>query len=125
MFVSALKFQEPLPPDTLLLLLTLLTCLIGLADYLTGTDTTFSGLYLFPIWIAAWFLGRRVAYGFAIRSSVFWVGGDVLAGAYYFSIFIPVWNVTSRFVVFIVVPHFVVPLRNPNEQLENRRRERA
>ncbi len=125
MFARALKFLETLPRATLLLLLTLLTCLIGLADYLTGTDTTFSGLYLFPIWIAAWFLGRRVAYGFAILSSVFWVGGDVLAGAYYSSILIPVWNVTSRFVVFIVVAHLVVALRKLNYDLETRAEERA
>lgn len=125
MFARALKFLETLAPARLLLFLALLTSLIGLADYLTGTDTTFSGLYLLPICVAAWFLGRRVAYGFAVLSSVFWVGGDVLAGAYYSSILIPVWNVASRFVVFIVVAHLVVALRKLNYDLETRAEERA
>ena len=125
MFAKALEFLDTLSSAVLLLLLILLTCLIGFADYLTGTDTTFSGLYLFPISIAAWFLGLRVAYGFAILSSILWVGGDILAGAYYSSALIPLWNVASRFVVFIVTTHLVVALRKLHYDLEARAEERA
>src|SRR5215510_13605834 len=101
MFTRALRFVESLPPVLLFLLLLVVTVLVGIADYLTGTDATFSAIYLFPICAAAWYLGRRSAYIFSVLSSISWVGGDILAGAYYSTIWIPIWNLASRFAIFI------------------------
>jgi len=125
MFARALKFVESLPPALLMLLLGALTGMIGVADYLTGTDATFSALYLFPICVAAWYTGLNVAYGFAILCSLSWVGGDILAGAYYSSIWVPVWNLASRFAVFIIGAHLVAALHKSNSDLEARAEERA
>src|SRR5258705_8205384 len=125
MYARTIKFFSSLPPVHLLLLLAMVTGIIGVADYLTGTDATFSALYLFPICVAAWFLGRNIAYGFAILSSISWVGGDILAGAYYSSVWIPVWNLASRFAVFIIAAELVAALKKFSTDLEARAEERA
>jgi len=125
MFARTLRFVDSLPPPLLFLLLALVTGVIGFADYLTDTDATFSALYLFSICVAAWFLGRKVAYGFAIVSSISWVGGDILGGAEYASIWIPVWNLASRFTVFIIAAELVVALKKFSSALEARAEERA
>jgi len=125
MFAKGLKFLEALSPTMLLAALTGLTCVIGYFDYLAGTDTTFSAIYLFPVGIAAWFLGPMVAYGLAILSSVLWVGGDVLAGAHYSSTAVPLWNLAIRFAVFAVPLHLIVELRKLHDRMEERAKERA
>lgn len=125
MFATALKFLDGLPRAMLTGLLAGLTCAIGFVDFLAGTDTTFSAIYLVPIGIAAWFLGRPTAYVFAIVSSLSWVGGDILAGAQYSATLIPVWNVAVRFVMFIVAVQLIVELRKLHNELEGRAEERA
>jgi signal transduction histidine kinase len=119
------RFLESLPRPVILFLFGALNALIGVVDYLTGTDATFSALYLFPICAAAWFVGIGAAYGFAVLSSVLWVSGDILAGAYYSSAWVPVWNLTSRFAIFIVFAHLIVALHNALSDLEARAAERA
>jgi len=125
MFTRALRFVESLPPVLLFLLLLVVTVLVGIADYLTGTDATFSAIYLFPICAAAWYLGRRSAYIFSVLSSISWVGGDILAGAYYSTIWIPIWNLASRFAIFIIASELVAALRRLTSDLEARAEERA
>ena len=109
----------------LVALLTGVTFLIGYFDYLAGTDTTFSAIYLFPIGIAAWFSKRKTAYALAILSSVLWLSGDVAAGARYTSIVIPLWNLAARFAIFIFVTELIFESRKLHDDLESRAAERA
>src|SRR5258706_7182260 len=102
MFARIYKFLEGLSPSTLVALLTGLTFIIGYFDYLAGTDTTFSALYLFPIGIAAWFSRRLVAYALAILSSILWLTGDVAAGAHYSTIVVTLLELAARFAIFFL-----------------------
>jgi hypothetical protein len=43
-----------------------LALVIGYFDYIAGTDTTFSAIYLFPIALAAWFVNLPAAYALSI-----------------------------------------------------------
>src|SRR6185503_16892799 len=52
-------------------------------------------------------------------------GGDILGGAEYASIWIPVWNLASRFTVFIIAAELVVALKKFSSALEARAEERA
>jgi signal transduction histidine kinase len=102
----------------------MLTCLIGLLDYLVGTDATFVSLYLIPMGIAAWFLGLPFSYVIASMSSAFWVTGDLGSGG------IPdlstlLWNLLSRFAVFIAVSHLVGALRRIHDDVEALAKERS
>jgi signal transduction histidine kinase len=125
MLAATLKFMDSLPRALLAVLLGAATCIVGIIDYLTGTDTTFTAIYLIPIGFAAWFLGRAPAFGFAIVSSVLWVVGDIAAGAHYFSALIPAWNVAIRLAVFLVAVQLIVELSKLHRELEKRAEGRA
>jgi signal transduction histidine kinase len=125
MFAHALKYLEALPQAVLIALLLLVTFLIGVVDFFAGTDATFSAVYLVPIGMSAWLLGGTAAYGFAILSSVLWVGGDLAAGAHYSNGWVPVWNLGSRFAVFVIAVQMIVELRCLHRGLEARVEERA
>src|SRR5262245_33538843 len=101
MLAKGLKSLESIPKAVLSALLATLILGVGAVDYVAGTDTTFSAIYLLPIGIAAWFLGFVPACILAILSSIVWVAGDLEAGARYTSPLIPIWNVAVRFVMFL------------------------
>ena len=125
MFAKALKYLEALPQTTLLLLLAGVTVVIGYFDYLAGSEITFSGIYLFPIVIAAWFMGRPEAYAWSILCSILWVTGDVANGTQYSTVFIPLWNLAIRFGGFAVSLELTAALRSLHYALEARASERA
>ena len=125
MFVSALKFLNKIPPAILFAILAGLTLLIGYFDYRSGTDTTFSAIYLFPICAAAWFLSRSAAWALATLSSMLWVSGDVGAGAHYANLWIPLWNLAARFAIFLFATQLIFVFRQMHVDLERRAMERA
>jgi signal transduction histidine kinase len=125
MFARAHDFLNRLSPLVLSLLLIGLTLAAGYFDYLTGTDATFSAIYLFPIGASAWFLGRPAVYTLAILSAVLSVAGDIEGGARYASIFIPLWNIAARFAVFIFAAELIRQMRKLHIDLEKRAAERA
>ncbi len=125
MFARALTFLNSCSPAFLTAALLALISFVGLIDYYTGADATFSALYLFPIGMAAWFINRPVAYVFAIISASMMVGGDIAAGAHYSTVFIPIWNLVIRFAVFTVALNLIAELRTLHHGLERRAAERA
>jgi len=125
MFAKALKYLEGLSQPSLVLLLAGVTFFIGYCDYLAGSEITFSGVYLFPIVIAAWFLGRPAAYGWSILCSILWLTGDVAIGTHYSSVFIPLWNLVIRLGGFAVSLELTAALRILHYALEARASERA
>src|SRR5262249_32318869 len=124
-FAKALGFFDKLSPAALLSILLGFTSLVGVVDYFAGVDTTFSAIYLFPIGVAAWYLGRPIALGFCILSTFYWVGGDLLFGASYATVWIPIWNTTVRFAVFVFAAYLIAEFKDLHDELENRARERA
>ena len=122
---SALQILKRSSPAALVTGLIAATSVIGYFDYIAGTDATFSAIYLFPIAAAAWFVGLPAAYGLAILSSLLWVTGDIGAGAHYSSVFVPFWNITARFAVFIIGANLLAALRTLHSDLEKRANERA
>jgi signal transduction histidine kinase len=125
MLAALLKSLKPVSPPLLIVTLTALTLVIGYFDYITGTDTTFSAIYLFPIAAAAWLINLPAAYALSILSSLLWVSGDVEAGARYTSVFVPLWNIVTRFGIFVFAANMVAALRRLHTDLETRAAERA
>ena len=125
MFAAALRFLGSLPPALLAALLFVLTCLVGLLDYLVGANATFVSLYLIPMSLAAWFLGLPFSYVIASMSTVFWVisDADLARTVGYLSTL--TWNLISRFAVFIAVSHLVGALRRMHDDVEALAKERS
>src|SRR4051812_17580237 len=111
MLAAVLKSLKAVSPPVLMAVLAALSLVIGYFDYLAGTDTTFSAIYLFPIAAAAWLVSLPAAYVLSILSSLLWVSGDIEAGAHYTSVFVPLWNVATRFAIFVFGANMVAALR--------------
>lgn len=95
-----------------------LVVVVGALDYATGSEIAFSILYLAPVSLAAWFLGRRLGRLAALAAGVAWLLADRLGGASYSHPAIPYWNATVGLGVFLVVAHIVAALRSAREAQE-------
>jgi signal transduction histidine kinase len=99
--------------------------IVGLVDYATGSEITFSVFYLLAVGLAAWFVGK----GFAAIISVFSVAvsltGDFAAGGHYSSPLVPWWNATIVLAFYLVAVGLLDRLRSLNRDLEARVRQRT
>lgn len=76
---------------------------IGLTDYATGEELSFSIFYLFPVAITTWFVGRNTGLFFAVISAGCWLAADLFGGHGYSHPAIPYWNMLVRFGFFLVI----------------------
>ncbi len=53
-------------------------CCVGVLDYATGEEYSFSIFYLVPISFAAWSMGRNVGISVSLAGSAVWIGIDFL-----------------------------------------------
>ncbi len=92
--------------------LVLLVGVVGVLDYLTGTEISFSIFYLIPVALGTWLLGRRVGFGLAVLSALAWYFDDALLGSRPYSHpWIPVWNATMRCGVFLLMAAMLAQLQ--------------
>jgi signal transduction histidine kinase len=99
--------------------------LIGVIDYLTGYELTFSVFYLLEVGLAAWFVGRWFGVVMSVLSAAVWIGGDVAAGAHYSNPLIPIWNVLLLIVFYFIVVWLLTSLRTLHRELEARVQQRT
>ena len=88
-----------------------LTFLLGITDYVTGFEISFSIFYLAPISIVTWLTGRKWGVTLACISALVWLGADVVSGHLYTHPFIPFWNALTRLGFFLVVVSSLSQLR--------------
>ncbi len=84
----------------------LLIAILGVTDFITGYEISFSIFYFIPVLIATWFLSRSSAVLIAIFCAVVWYFADVYSGHLYSNFLIPAWNAMMRLGVFICVAYF-------------------
>jgi len=99
--------------------------IVGLADYLSGYEISFSIFYLLPISFALWKLGTPFAVAVAGLSVASWLLGDWAAGVAYPNRFVPVWNASITFGFYLVVIWLLSRLKSFQETLEGRVRQRT
>jgi signal transduction histidine kinase len=83
--------------------LVLLVAFIGLLDYWTGTEITFSIFFLIPIALGAWFVGPRTSISLAVLSAAAWLLADLYGGFPYSSRTIPFWNGAVGLSFFLII----------------------
>ncbi len=98
---------------------------VGLADYLTGYEISFSAFYLVAISVALWLVGRSFAILISALSIASWILGDLAAGARYSSSFILVWNAVITMSFYLIVVGLLSWLKSSQENLEKRVAERT
>jgi len=99
--------------------------LVGVADFLTGFNLSFSAFYLLGIGFAAWFVGKPFALVMAAVSIVISAAGDWAAGAHYSTVFIPVWNGLILTMVYAVTVWLLGHLRAAQRELEHKVEQRT
>ena len=98
------------------LAITLLTILLlGILDYLTGAELSFSLFYVVPISYIAWYAGKRSAILFSVISAIAWHISNRLAGEEYSNIAIPYWNVAMRLGFFLIISYLLCNLKQSRE----------
>jgi len=90
----------------------LLVGMLGIVDFKTGNDYSFSLFYLLPISLSAWFVGRYMGIFTSILSAAIWVFADVSVGEDYSHPDIYFWNLTIRLGFFLIVTYLLAELRN-------------
>jgi diguanylate cyclase (GGDEF)-like protein len=91
--------------------------LIGAIDYATGSELAFSIFYLFPVGIAAWYIGLEAGISLSILSALAWYIADTLSRTTpYENSFIPAWNTGVRLMTFLITTVLFYVLRSTLER---------
>lgn len=108
---SVLAFMESQSRTRVWLLVLIGTLLLGILDFRSGFEISFSFFYLFPVFVAAWLLQRSGGYFIALLSAITWLAANLLAGQRYSSAWIPIWNTLTRLGFFIVFATLLTEVR--------------
>jgi signal transduction histidine kinase len=100
------------------LLVSLGIVLIGLLDWLTGPDLSFSIFYLLPIYMAAWSLGGLAGSCASLFAALVWLTAELSGDQSYAVQWIPFWNMSVRLGFFLLTTWLVVIL---NRNIQRRR----
>jgi signal transduction histidine kinase len=103
----------------------LLVAGIGLVDYFTGYEISFSTFYLIPVSLAVWFGNRVLGLVISVLCVAAWLAGDLAAGVSYSSSLVPVWNASLTLAFYLIVMLILAKLRHLNLELEARVHQRT
>ena len=93
----------------------ILLALVGLLDYRTGYEISFSLFYLLPICLVVWFAGKRLGITAAIVSALIELSIEVLSGNSYSQPIFYLWNAAIRFGFYIIVTLLLAELKLSRE----------
>lgn len=77
--------------------------IIGIIDFLTGYELSFSVFYVLPISLVTWLTSRRVGLLTSLVSAGAWLSADIATGHPYSHPLIPLWNSLIRFAFFVII----------------------
>ncbi len=105
------KFLSALTGAQLATCSLLLVALIGLIDYITGYELSFSIFYLIPIAASAWYSGASLGNSVCLLAATTWLAVEQTSGHTYANSLIPLWNAAVRLGFFVIVTYLLVKLR--------------
>ncbi len=89
----------------------LIALVLGLLDYLSGYELSFSIFYLLPVWIAAWYIGLEAGILLSGASATIWQISNYFAGEVFTNPATPYWNTVVRLGFFIIVTLLLTRLK--------------
>lgn len=90
---------------------TILVTVLGVIDYATGYELSFSLFYLLPVYLVAWYSGRDLGLVISMLAAVAWLSADVASGHTYTHPALHVWNMLIRLGFFVIVTMLLAELR--------------
>ena len=99
----------------------ILILLVGMADYFTGYELSFSLFYLLPIAPITWYSNKYIGYSLCLTSATVWVIVDSTSGMHP-TLFVGAWNASVRLGFFTVIAYLLTTLKGhlSTEQLLSR-----
>lgn len=94
--------------------------LVGVIDYRTGPEISFSIFYLLPISLVTWWTDRRTGIISASIGVITWLMADLTTQTGYSHILIPYWNAVLRFLVFLGFVLLESSLKDLNRDLDHK-----
>jgi len=98
--LDPLRVKKMKPVPAILLVLAAIGA-ISFVDYATGNELSVSVLYLIPITVAVFLLGRNFGLAVSVLSSSLIIIMDLLAGKAYPNLLIPAWNAVAGFLYYV------------------------
>jgi len=86
--------------------------IVGMLDYVTGVEASFALFYLFPVGIAAWWIGGRAGVICSFVSAAVWLLANDFLARENFSALLSMWNASIRLAFFLVVTLLLVRIHN-------------
>lgn len=107
-----LKYFEDRLPRPVVIVFALMFCLAaGLLDTMNGPDYSLVPLYLVPVTMTAWFVGRKTSYLFSCFSALVWLVAEMAGRSDYKLDFAIYWNDLMELLLFILTALIVSALR--------------
>jgi diguanylate cyclase (GGDEF)-like protein len=94
----------------------LLVSLLGVADYLNGPDVSLIIFYAVPVFLAAWYAGRRAGLWMCAASGLAWLAGAYASAGHFTSPVIPYWNASVRLGFMVILAHLVASFKRSLEK---------
>ncbi|HLM57305.1 MAG TPA: hypothetical protein VK422_14420, partial [Pyrinomonadaceae bacterium] len=79
--------------------------LLGAVDYLNGPDVSFIVFYTAPVYIAAWYAGRRTGLLVCAVIGISWFAAAYLTSGHYAHPLIAYWNAAARLGFMLLMAH--------------------
>jgi diguanylate cyclase (GGDEF)-like protein len=89
----------------------LLVALLGILDYLNGPDFSLLIFYAVPVYVAAWYSGRRAGLALCAASGLAWVVGAYATSEHFSTPVIAYWNAFVRLGFMVVLAHIFAAFR--------------
>jgi len=107
------------------ILTVLLVVAVGWVDYLTGEEFSVSILYLVPVCLCTWRVGRRCGLVVAWASAIAWLLADLAASERQGHPLVPYWNGAVLLGIFGVVVYLLSALKVSQTSLEDKVEQRT
>ena len=91
---------------------------LGIVDYQTGNEFSFSLFYLFPISLTAWYVNRPMGIFTSSLSALTWLAADISIREDSFNPAIYFWNTIMRFGFFIIVTYLISELHKTQQTIQ-------
>ena len=106
-------------PVLVMILATLIVGLLGYFDFISGYEMSFFIFYIFPVAMAAWYVGLKTGLSISILSLMVWVAADKATGHVYSAEWIQFWNASSRMIFFMVSTYLIATLKDRYDAEKN------
>ena len=107
---------------TFLTLGSVLLAAVGIVDFWTGYELSFSIFYLIPISLVVWTIGAPEGYIMAVIAALVWLLVDLKGGQHYSNAAFPYYNASVRLIFFLIVV-FLLGQRKAIEAEQAKRQE--